>query len=256
MTDDPLFEAMQALRDVSEVQTDAERFTRQRILFDVRQRQRTRIRRGLFAIPLAALAIGSVAMAATRGYLPEPVQRWVADVTGVQSRPSRKAKTKIVRSTTSAVSVVTPVAPPDVAARPAISEAFSTPIALAPDAAQPSPEPNATRSLAASERSKTPAADSPMTEAEFERYRLAHDAHFVRKDPVAALAAWSDYLAHAPSGRLAVEARYNQALCLLKLGRTAEAKRALAPFVAGVYGSYRQQEARALVATIDADAGH
>jgi hypothetical protein len=99
------------------------------------------------------------------------------------------------------------------------------------------------------------AGDSLITEAEFERYRVAHDAHFVRKDPSAALAAWSDYLAHAPSGRLAVEARYNQALCLLKLGRKGEARRALLPFVSGAFGSYRKQEARTLIATLDADAG-
>ena len=98
--------------------------------------------------------------------------------------------------------------------------------------------------------------DTPVGEVEFERYRVAHEAHFILKDPAAALAAWSDYLAHSPTGRLAVEARYNRALCLLRLGRIGEARAALQPFVAGAYGAYRQKEARNLVATLDADAGH
>ena len=113
----------------------------------------------------------------------------------------------------------------------------------------------ATLSPVPSNRAKAPIDDAPITEGEFQRYRLAHEAHFIRKDPSAALAAWNEYLAQAPKGRLAVEARYNRALCLSKLGRTREAKRALLPFLSGAYGSYRTEEAQALISTIDADAG-
>ena len=97
--------------------------------------------------------------------------------------------------------------------------------------------------------------EEPVSEEEFRRYRIAHEAHFNRKDPTAALAAWSDYLAHSPTGRLAVEARYNRALCLLKLGKIHEARTALAPFTAGAFGAYRQREAQTLIATLNADAG-
>lgn len=251
MTSDPLFEATRALRELSEVETDAERFTRQKVLFDIRQRQRKKARRTLFAIPLAAFALGSVAMAATRGHIPEPVRKWVAQVAGIEPavRKPKKLQPRVEPVATEAPSVQ-----PQPSTAASLAESLSAPIALAPDPAPAapaaSPGPAASR-----ERSGLDAADSPMTEAEFQRYRLAHEAHFIKKDPSAALALWNDYLAHAPSGRLAVEARYNQALCLLKLGRSQEAKRALAPFVAGAFGAYRKQEAQALIATINADAG-
>jgi TolA-binding protein len=109
--------------------------------------------------------------------------------------------------------------------------------------------------ISSPEKPKRMPGDTPITEAEFERYRLAHEAHFVKKDYALALVAWSDYLAHSPSGRLVVEARYNQALCLLKLRRVEEAKAALGPFVSGVYGSYRRGEAEQVLATLIADAG-
>ena len=253
MTRDPLFEATRALRETSQVQTETERLTRQKILFDVRQRQRQRVRRTFLAIPLAALAVGSVAMAATRGYFPEPVRKWVAQVTRIEPRVSSKPKPQGVRSAPSP-EVTVPAVPLHVEAPPPAPESASVPMALAPLPSRESPQ-SSGPSGSSNERAKAIVGDSPITEAEFQRYRLAHEAHFVKKDPAAALIAWNDYLAHAPSGRLSVEARYNQALCLLKLGRTREARRALASFVAGAYGSYRKQEAQALITTIDADAG-
>ena len=77
-------------------------------------------------------------------------------------------------------------------------------------------------------------------------YRKAHRAHFERRQPQAALAAWEAYLRAAPGGRFAVEARYNRALCLVRLGRNAAARDALAPFARGAFGGYRQAEARRL----------
>ncbi len=80
-----------------------------------------------------------------------------------------------------------------------------------------------------------------------ELYRAAHTAHFVDHDPTRALAAWDAYLAAAPNGQLAPEARYNRALSLVRLGRTGEARAALTPFADGVYGGYRKAEASALL---------
>ena len=61
-----------------------------------------------------------------------------------------------------------------------------------------------------------------------------------------ALSGWNAYLQAAPGGRLATEARYNRAICLLRLGRDAEARQALEPFASGKFG-YRQNEARELL---------
>jgi hypothetical protein len=78
-------------------------------------------------------------------------------------------------------------------------------------------------------------------------YRDAHHAHFAEQDFVRALARWNAYLQAAPGGRFALEAEYNRALCLLRLGREAEARSALAPFADGARRGYREAESRALL---------
>jgi len=55
------------------------------------------------------------------------------------------------------------------------------------------------------------------------------------------------HLAVDTGGPLVLEARFNRAVCLVNLGRDAEAREALAPFVNGEYSSYRRDEARSLL---------
>jgi hypothetical protein len=80
-------------------------------------------------------------------------------------------------------------------------------------------------------------------------YRRAHELHFHGGDPAAALAAWDAYLAAEPDGQFSIEARYNRALLLVRLGRYADARAALAPYARGevVPAGYRQAEAEQLV---------
>jgi hypothetical protein len=44
-----------------------------------------------------------------------------------------------------------------------------------------------------------------------------------------------------------IEARYNRAVALARLGRREEAMRALEPFAAGEYGEYRREDARRII---------
>lgn len=81
----------------------------------------------------------------------------------------------------------------------------------------------------------------------YELFRDAQQLQFSRKDPAAALAVWDQYLAVDPNGALALEARFNRGLCLVALGRSREAERALTPFAIGEYGEYRRQEARSIL---------
>jgi TolA-binding protein len=103
----------------------------------------------------------------------------------------------------------------------------------------------------ASRKDVTEATDRAM-DSEESSYAQAHQAHFVDRDWTAALRAWDYYLQAYPSGRLVVEARYNRALALVRLGRMTEARNALAPFADAPVGSYRQREARTLVNAIEA----
>jgi len=82
-------------------------------------------------------------------------------------------------------------------------------------------------------------------------YRRAHHLHFVQRNPRAALAAWDRYLASEPRGRFALEARYNRAISLVRLGRRGAALAALRPFAEGAYRGYRQREARQLIEALE-----
>lgn len=102
----------------------------------------------------------------------------------------------------------------------------------------------------------SPARDEEQTAvdpAERLAYRHAHALHFEAHDPAAALEAWDDYLAGYPHGRFALEARYNRALCLVRLDRRAEAESALAPFAEGTHGDYRRAEASALIEALESE---
>jgi hypothetical protein len=90
----------------------------------------------------------------------------------------------------------------------------------------------------------------PSGPTDDETFARAHRVHFEGGDPAAALAAWDDYLRRFPAGQFVPEARYNRAIDLLKLGRNAEARAALLPFADGVYGTYRRDEARAMLRSL------
>jgi TolA-binding protein len=96
-----------------------------------------------------------------------------------------------------------------------------------------------------------PAAPAVRPELETSLYGRAHDAHFVRDTPAAALAAWNRYLQQFPDGAFVPDARYNRALCLVRLGRLDDAARALRPFASGSFHGYRRLEATALLDWID-----
>jgi len=97
---------------------------------------------------------------------------------------------------------------------------------------------------------REPATPKPVTADRDALFSEAQALHFKAKDPARALAAWDRYLAsQADAGwtTLVPEARYNRAICLVRLHRTGEARAALRPFAGGTWGGYRQQEARALL---------
>jgi hypothetical protein len=102
-------------------------------------------------------------------------------------------------------------------------------------------------------RTETKAAPDPVDRSrpdEAADYGRAHRAHFVEDSPTRALRAWDEYLHRHPQGTFAPEARFNRALCLIRLGEKVRAAEALRPFAQGEFRGYRRQEACALLGTL------
>jgi TolA-binding protein len=233
MTDDLLKAATRALREESEGDSADGRFTRARVMASLHQSTVKRRTRLAFVLPLAACLAAGTAWAGATGKLPAVFHAISEAVRGAPTeRPSDATPKKPAPK-----KVTKPSAPP---AEPPPSSPPALP-ATEPEAPAPvkpsKPEPVL---------STRPSSSAAFSDRDGDLYRLAHEAHFARHDYGRALTAWEAYLRAAPSGRLSTEARFNRAICLLRLGRVAEARTALKPFALGAMG-YRQSEAQQLL---------
>ncbi len=238
--DDPLVSAFAALREVHDGDPNGAE-TRARVLAGARRRADGK-RRLLYAlIPAAATLLVSVA--------------W-ADGTGRLASWRTALREALEPSRTFAPPVSAPVVSPS--RRPLPLRDSPRPPALDPDAAAKTDERAAPEARAAViERPPRPAPRRPaaksvetpseVKDAEGDLFAAANAAHFGGHDPVRALRAWDAYLATFPRGRFELEARYNRATTLLRLGRDEEARAALLPFLDG---PYRQREAHLLLQAI------
>jgi tetratricopeptide (TPR) repeat protein len=226
MSEDLLKAATRALRDeTAEPDADGE-FTRARVMASLHQgrvRRRTRL---AFILPIAACLAAGTAWATATGRLPQAFRALREVVYSTANPPAAK-----------------PPAPVAVKALPVPSVVEAPP---PPPEASPAPAPVDVEPPAAVKPAPSTSSSAAFRDADGDLYRLAHEAHFARHDYARALSAWDAYLKAAPGGRLATEARYNRAICLLRLGRDAEARQALEPFAAGKLG-YRQSEAQQLL---------
>jgi FecR-like protein len=123
----------------------------------------------------------------------------------------------------------------------------AAPVALsAPVLPPPTPEPPRLRhDHDGRPRPEAPPPAGEPPDAELRLFRVAHELHFGQGDFAAALDAWNRYLATYPQGTLAQEARYNRAVCLLRLGRSEEAEPDLSS-LAAMPDAFRSREARLL----------
>jgi hypothetical protein len=267
MSDDLLREATRAVRETTEHSGGNGAFTRMRIMHSLHGARRRRMTRLIVWAPLAAILAGATAAAATG----QAARVWLAIERAVVSdRTDTDTRTPPPTARKTRPSARGPhKAPPPEPAPSALAARRYTP---APSASEPeSPTPAADEIASSLARSKdrplsllrrapkpssggtTPApsdADA-AAERELDLYRAAHRAHFRDHDCQGAVLAWERYLAQAPRGRFTLEARYNRALCLVRLGREGEAAAALRPFAGGSLGGYRQADARALLDALE-----
>jgi hypothetical protein len=245
MNDDLLERAARALRETTDGADDTGRFTRARVMATLHQRKRRRLSRAAFLLPIAAVLVGSTALASNAGLTSwQDVKESISRTLGGGAPEARERAAKLDRAGLSRglKKLETSRRPePVVDAPPSEPAGETAKTPLPAERAVPAPALSAVASAA------PPATPDPALEL----YRVAHDLHFAQGDSARALAAWDRYLSQARGGKFVLEARYNRAICLVRLGRHAEARRALEPFARGAFGSYRKESARSLLDVLD-----
>jgi hypothetical protein len=231
-------------RETSSQPRDAGAIKR-RVLVALGARQRRQLKVLLFAFPVAAVFFGSVALAAGKGTLPrlEDLREWLGvGTTEESSRTPERSAAGRGRSSLPASPqplaplVAQPVAPP---ASSPDTDARSASLIAVETAPPGNPSvPN--------KRLSPPISRPDPLRAELHAYRTAHRLHFDGGDPARTLAAWDAYLQAHRAGTFVAEARFNRALCLLRLGRRSEARSVLVP-IAESPSAYGRRRARALL---------
>ncbi|WP_437643333.1 tetratricopeptide repeat protein [Sorangium sp. So ce362] len=279
MKDDVLREAARALREDADASRARRDETRARVMRGLKAQRARRLTTVRVVVPLAAVLVGSVAWASAARWFPGG---WndIASQLGLSAAeaPSEPPAPPSPRALSGPRRAAEALAPPEAEApapeadapAPPEADAPADPLApVQPSMPPPSPDPApprapvmavappARKAVAPSAARVPPAPPKAADPQAIQRppagpdadalYQAAHRAHFVERDPASALDAWNAYLAAAPRGRFAVEAQYNRALCLVRLGRKDEAQRALEPFAQGTFGGYRQAESRSLI---------
>lgn len=261
MNRDLLKQATNALSESGHDQQGG-RYTRERLMASLHDRRRRSNTRFAVLLPMAAIFVGSTAFAAVTGRL-ETLMVSALDVVGLVPKAAPWSGDVLPpaspRSATGAtgpkrLAVPPPAVPPPAVAPSAVSEelqAAPKPAAV-PAAAPESPsQRSAPPSEAREPRGASAPARTPVENDAHDVYRRAQAAHFKSHDLAQALRGYEAYLAAQPAGRFAVDARYNRALCLVRLGRRAEAQTELERFAGGSYGGYRQADAQRLLAALN-----
>lgn len=270
--DEILHDAARVLREDADTSKPRPDETRARIMRSLAARRNRRLTAIRVFVPIAAVLIGSVAWASATHRLPsvwyemtsklgfgdgearapEITEPPSAHPVGPKARPVVMGDEEPIASpepVNEEIPAKPESAPPEPEKQVAVkTEApVSTHVRAAESAPSPVPQPAPIADAVASTVVPAAPTSAPVDPDAHALYQAAHQAHFVTRNPSAALSAWDAYLAAAPRGRFAVEARYNRALCLVRLGRMNEARQTLESFANAPAGSYRQAEARALI---------
>ncbi len=248
---DELDDLVKALREEhADDCTQDHAFARARLERAFSQRPKYRKRVGV-PVLLAACFVGAIAWAQATGQLTRFVESRSVEPSIPSALPAARAsRVAPARATEEDAHVASSEGAADVADTTEVADAGTMPQDAPRKETSPRPATRApTLSPSREEKADAPPPqESPNLDA---LYHAAHEAHFAKKDPTLALAAWDAYLAAAgPSGRFSLEARYYRAISLIRLGRSAEARTALESFARGEYGEYRRDDARRLLESL------
>ena len=140
------------------------------------------------------------------------------------------AAAPVVVTTTATATIAPVIAPPPIETATAVVDV--APVQTAPHVTTP-----------------RPTADDSERRA-LRAYREAERLQFDDKDYARALDAWDRYVPLAGKSPLLVDAKWQRAVCLVRLDRRDEARAALEPFARGELGAYRRDEAQALLGAL------
>ena len=183
---------------------------------------------------------------------PAPPDSAPPDSAPPDSAPSDSALVDAGRTTPPEAHAIERKSPPPASATPRPRPtAANTSTATSPPTSPPPPETSISEAMSPEAMSPEDRR-SPVEDPHLVHYRQAHDAQFAQGDCAAAVAGYERYLRQAPRGALVPEARFNRALCLVRLDRHEQAERALRPFAEGHYGAYRQEDALRLLDALGA----
>lgn len=262
MSDELLGKASRALREAGGFEEEEAALVRARILATTGERKRKRARKVIVLVPLAAVLVATTALATTDEGFSRAVRSLVALLGDTETAPApmddAEAAPKVARSRGAVVKEPEQLTEPPIdetdEGSDLVPEVAPAPApAMVEERTTPSPRPAAANAKAeAAEPNPSPSAPEAVEAppADLARFQRAYRLHFVDKDYEHALLAWEGYLRTSPGGQLAVEARYNRAMALVRLGRHREARIALEPFARGAFDGYRQSEARAILSAL------
>jgi hypothetical protein len=244
MTFDPLAEYVDAYRRETVHRERDSRVLRSRMIATAASRRRIpRMHRWL--IPVAALLMGSVALAASGqsaertwsrlvGWIEEKTERATkAPPVAPRSHPQRAnpvaVREPVARADAPRTQPVAVIALDALPVAPPVHVASSDRRPRKGGGAHDVTAPGATSSAHRPEVPgvKQSGAEGESIGSELSVYAAAHALHFGANNPAGALAGWQRYLREYPAGALSSEARFNEAVCLIKLGRRQEARRLL-----------------------------